>query len=240
MRGILLGGWLLVPVLMGAYHYGPGQRRMELDETQDALSAARKSVQAKNYELAVKQFSEALAAIPSDQVAETRRIRLERAKAQLLAHDLPSAYNDLTALLAELQEDKSTDPKLVADTQQAMANAQYYLTWLMRLEGQPRDVWEPEIEGSRQLYRMLAEQATAGGEKPEATSRQEDLEAAVRLARLDLSELQALPLPSQCKNCKSGNCNCKCKGKKISQNKGQSKSDARGASSGPPPDNHGN
>ena len=101
MRGILLGGWLLVPVLMGAYHYGPGQRRMELDQTQDALSAARKSVQAKHYDVAVKQFSEALAAIPSDQVAEARRIRLERAKAQLLEPDLTSAYNELTALLRD-------------------------------------------------------------------------------------------------------------------------------------------
>lgn len=240
MRGILLGGWLLVPVLMGAYHYGPGQRRMELDQTQDALSAARKSVQAKKYDVAVKQFSEALAAIPADQTTEARRIRLERAKAQLLEPDLTSAYNELTALFPELQADTSTDPKLLADAQQTMANAQYYLTWLMRLEGQPRDVWEPEIEGSRQLYRMLAEQATVTGDKQLAIGRQEDLESAVRLARLDLSELQALPLPSQCKNCKSGNCNCKCKGKKPSQNKKESKNDARGASSGPPPDNRGN
>ena len=57
MRGILLGGWLLVPVLMGAYHYGPGQRRMELDETQDALRAARSSVKAEDCATAVKRVA---------------------------------------------------------------------------------------------------------------------------------------------------------------------------------------
>ena len=41
----------------------------------------------------------------------------------------------------------------------ALASAKYYLTWLMRLEGKTRAEWEPEIDGSRQLYRLLAEKA---------------------------------------------------------------------------------
>jgi hypothetical protein len=78
-----------------------------------------------------------------------------------------------------------------------MANAQYYMTWLMRLEGLGRDAWEPEIESARQTYKLLAEQAEQRGDTPAAKTHQEDLESAIRLARLDLSELQGLPLPSQ-------------------------------------------
>jgi hypothetical protein len=107
----------------------------------------------------------------------------------------------------------------------------------MRLEGEPREVWEPEIEASRQTYRLLAEQALAADDTAAAEGNQEDLEAAIRLARMDLSELQALALPSQCKGCCSGQ--CKCKGKGKGKSKSQGEKDARGAGSGPPPDGRG-
>ena len=48
---------------------------------------------------------------------------------------------------------------LLADARGALANAQYYTTWLMRLEGLPREEWQPEIEASRQNYKLLAERA---------------------------------------------------------------------------------
>jgi hypothetical protein len=112
----------------------------------------------------------------------------------------------------------------------------------MRLEGAPRQQWEPEIEGSRQLYRLLAEKTLEQGDTQAASQHQKDLEAAIRLARLDLSQLQALPLPSQCKGCCAGQCQCigKCQCNKKGMNKAQGKKDARGASSGAPPDGKGN
>ena len=68
------------------------------------------------------------------------------------------------------------------------------MTWLMRLEGQTREKWAPEITAALQTFRLLAQQ----GEDPEFISlRKEDLESAVRLARMDIGELQGLPLPSQ-------------------------------------------
>jgi hypothetical protein len=244
MRGVFFAAWLLVPIMAGAYHYGPGQERLKLDQTADALSAARKNVQKENYAPAIELFSQALAELPSDRIADSRRIRIERAKAQLLVGRLPDAYNELAVLVPEMQEDPEADKKVLADAENAWANAKYYLTWLMRLEGRPRQEWEPEIEGSRQLYRLLAEQARDRKDEKAAVGYQEDLEAAIRLARLDLSELQALPLPSQCRGCKSGDCNCKgkgqCKGTGKTMQKREGKKDARGASSGPPPDKGGN
>jgi hypothetical protein len=67
----------------------------------------------------------------------------------------------------------------------------------MRLEGYQREDWEPEIEAARQNFSLLAEQAEAGGDAAGARRHEEDLESAVRLARMDLAELQGLPLPSQ-------------------------------------------
>ena len=61
----------------------------------------------------------------------------------------------------------------------------------------PATKWEPEIESARQNYRMLAETAEQSGQAEVADKQKENLEAAIRLARLDLGELQGLPLPNQ-------------------------------------------
>src|SRR5262249_43225614 len=110
---------------------------------------------------------------------------------------LPGAHEDLKGLVEELKEDPNAEAQVLAEARTALAGSQYYMTWLMRLEGQPREVWEPEIEAARQTYRLLAEQSAAKGDSGNAKKHQEDLESAIRLARMDLSELQGLPLPSQ-------------------------------------------
>jgi hypothetical protein len=215
-----------------------------LDETASLLSQARAHVLADEHAEATALFDEALAKLPSERESEGHRIRVERAKSQLLAGQLPAAYDDLAVLVSMLQEDSGTDPALLADARETQANAKYYLTWLMRLEGEPRSEWEPEIEASRQTYRLLAEQAADLSDDAAAKRHQENLEAAIRLARMDLSELQAIPLPCQCKGCSSGECQCRGKGngkgRGKTQNKQQGDEFARGASSGPPPDDGGN
>ena len=237
MRGVFLCFWLLVPAVVAAYHYGPGQQRMLLDDAAAHLKQADAQAAAEHWAEACESYDAALAAIPSDKIDAARRVRLERAKARMLAAQLPEAYDELVALSDDLSADKQAPAPLVAETRTAMANAQYYMTWLMRLEGRPRDDWEPVVDASRQNYRLLAEDAEAGGDTAAAEKHSEDLEAAIRLARMNLADLQALPLPSQCKKCKSGNCRCLCKKKSNRPKTG--KSDARGASSGPPPDDGG-
>ncbi len=69
----------------------------------------------------------------------------------------------------------------------------------MRVEGAARDEWMPVAEEARQHFRLLAESAT-----PElAAAAARNLEATLRLQRMDLSELQGLPLPKKCQGCKN-------------------------------------
>ncbi len=208
MRRLILLVWLLLPVAAGAYHYGPGQDHLADDRTaglvevaQAAASKAR-AVAAVEGDSAAKSlwmeadaaYAEALASVRNEHVELSRTLRLERAKAQMFASKLPDARRDLEQLLGELVEDASADPKLVAGAREALANAQYYNTWLMRLEGAPREEWEREIDASRQNYRLLAEQSA---DEADAKKAKESLESAIALARMDLEELQGLPLPSQ-------------------------------------------
>ena len=197
MRVLLVVGWLLIPVAAGLWHYGPGQEQMQLDAAAEVLARADQCVAAQDWTEAVNLYDEALKRLPAGKVVEQRRIRLEKCKAQLLAHQLPEAHAELRTLVEELQVEEGTPTDLLTEARATQAQSQYYMTWLMRLEGQPREVWEPEIEAARQTYRLLEEHAEASGDTQATRKNQEDLESAIRLARLDLNELQGLPIPSQ-------------------------------------------
>jgi len=210
MRKLVLFVWLLLPVAAAAYHYGPGQEQLRVDAAAAAAARARsaaelaRKVQADEGDLAAKKhwaeaeaaYTEALGALPGALSDEGRRLRLERAAAMMQVSKLPEARRELLALVDELESDGDVDPALLADARSTLGNAQYYTTWLLRLEGEPRDVWEPEIEAARQNYKLVAARADEAGDADRARVEGENLEAALRLARMDLTELQGLPLPS--------------------------------------------
>jgi hypothetical protein len=211
MRKLLIFLWLLLPVAALAYHYGPGQDRLLEDRAAEAaergMEAARDAralqtaegdlAAASHWAAAVEAFDEALASLPAERVVEARALRLERAKAQMLCSGLPEARRELQSLVEEMSADPLSDAARLADARGALGSAQYYTTWLMRLEGAPREEWEQEIESARQNFRLLAEEASGQDDEARAARAGEDLEAAIRLARMDLTELQGLPLPSQ-------------------------------------------
>ena len=197
MRKAILIVWLLLPILVGAYHYGPGQEQLKLDDAWRLIKKADQHAAEKHWSEAVEAYGEAQTILPNGQVHVGRRIRLERAKAQMFVAQLPAANAALQGLVEELQDDKSADAELLANARAALANSQYYKTWLMRLEGLPREQWGPEIDAARQTYKLLAEQTEAAGDKDLAERHKQDLESVIRLARMDLSDLQGLPLPSQ-------------------------------------------
>lgn len=236
MRVFLILCWLAIPFFAWAFHVGPGQEQLKLDKAGTLLTQARYATRQQDFGQAKLLYEQALAEIPNERSQDQYAVRLALAKTQLEADQLPEARVALDALLSEVEGDKEATPALVADVRTTLANAQYYMTWLMRLEGLPAEEWEPEIEASRQHFRLLAEQAQSAGNTDTLETRQNDLEAAIQLARLDLSDLQALKLPSQCKNCCSGQ--CQKPSRKQAKRQGQEKPGG-GANLGPLPDGSG-
>jgi hypothetical protein len=192
MRTFLLLSWMALPVAGVAYHYGPGQDRLVLDDVARIVATAESAVADEDWSGAVASYGEALAKLPEGHADTARILRLERAKAQMNAQELPSAAKDLESLVEELDRDPTAPAQLKKEGRRALANSQFYMTWLLRLEGKTRTEWEPQIEAARQNYRLLAE--TGDSTNPADC---EDLEAAIRLERLELEDLQGLPLPSQ-------------------------------------------
>jgi len=203
MRKFLIAGWLMLPIGAWAYHEGPGQEGVQLDSAEAELADARAAVAENDWAAAIEHYEKALEELPEldtpERRALARRVRLSRAKAMMNVDkpDLPGARDEFIAMLEEFEGNDEVSEDMLDETREAYANAQYYYTWLMRVEGYTREDWEPEIEESRQTYRLLAERARDRSLEAKADAYLESLEAAVQLARLDLEELQGLPLPSQ-------------------------------------------
>lgn len=195
MKNAILLVWLLLPFGGWIYHEGPGQELMKLDDVDEALRLADEAVRGEDWVAAITNYEAALQSLHPEKVTETRRIRLALNQARMMQKQLPKARVALTKLVDEMVADADADQTLLDEVRRAQACSQYYMTWLMRLEGYPREQWEPEIDAARQNYRLLAEHAEQRGEASKTC--REDLESAVRLARLDLEELQGIPLPSQ-------------------------------------------
>lgn len=197
MRKFALAIWLMLPILVGAYHYGPGQAQLKLDETTSLLEEADEHAKNERWKDAVASYENALALLPKGNDDVRQRVRLERAKAMMFCSELPAANSELVMLVDEMQQSEAADQTVLDEARAALANSQYYRTWLMRLEGLPRAEWEPEIDAARQTYKMLATKSVEDGDAQNAKRHQEDLESMIKLARMDLNDLQGLPLPSQ-------------------------------------------
>lgn len=190
-RRVLIGLWLLLPLAAAAWHLDVGHRHLAADRAAVAVAAARAAEARGDSRAAAEQYAAALAALPADDPA---RAPLEVAQAGRMvdAGDISGGIEALEGLVARLAD----GDRMLADAARAeLAAAHYHAAWRMRMEGAAPDEWLVEAEAARQHYRLLAE-TTA---QPEAAAR--NLEATVRLARMDLSELQGLKPPGACRNC---------------------------------------
>ncbi|NRB27431.1 MAG: hypothetical protein HRU37_07095 [Roseibacillus sp.] len=194
MKTLLITLWCLLPIGLAAFHFGPGQDLLKFDDTEAQLAQAREAVANEEWGEAVETYQDALAKLPRQEKQLAYQIRLETAKAMMLNKQLPTARQDLAKLVTDLDNDEAAPQKLRDAARSALANARYYMTYLMKLEGLPDTAWEPEIEAARQEYKLLA---TSAANSELAKRSADDLESAIRLARMDPAELYGLPIPSQ-------------------------------------------
>jgi len=185
--------WLCVPLLALAYHFGPGKELLSRDLLQDEIDAAYAHVEREEYADAVDALEALLQKLGSGDEALRLKVRLQLAQTRMFNSQLPQAHQELEQLVAELEEKSEADPGIVKDARTALASSQFFMTYLMKLEELPREHWEPEIEAARQELKLQVKRAKAKGE---ATNQiEKDLEAVIRLARADISDLQGRAIP---------------------------------------------
>ncbi|HUG68675.1 MAG TPA: hypothetical protein VMM76_13050 [Pirellulaceae bacterium] len=199
--------WILLPVGLAAWHFGPGQRLLHSDLAADQLKLGRRAETIGDWKTAAVSYSLANHQWPEDSVSARRRIRLAEANATINAGNLIVGQEQLESLISEMEEDEQADGDLLAAARHGLGTSCYYAAWMMRLEGAEADEWLQEAELARQQFRLLAETSDGGQQQQVAA---ENLEATIRLEQMDLRTLMAKPLP---KNCCS-NCNSLCQQKR--------------------------
>ena len=235
-KNLLIFLWALAPVALLAYHFGPGQAGLAREEARASIRAALNFEASEEWRQTIDAYNDALAALPDTETAKRQQLQLARANARIYVGELPEAMFEMEHLLDETA--KGNDSELESKVRSSLTSAQYYTGWLMRLELAEKKEWKEPLEKARQNFRLLAEQ-TAKTDAKASEDHQKNLEAVVRLARMDLSEVQALPLPKKCEGNK--NVCSKCRGQKKSNKPKdmKKKEDARGASVGKRPDGKG-
>lgn len=225
MRSLLTVAWLVIPVALLAYHYGPGQEKLARDRAARELKVAEAAEAKDDWKAAHAAYGRALQNLPEKDSEARLKARLAQSKTRMYFGELPEAAEEVDALLADAHKDAASQA-LKDEIRSTAGSMRYYLGWLMRLEGAETEEWTEQTEAARQEFRLLAEQSQARGDAGAAKGHQENLEASIRLARMDISELKGLPLPKQCQG--NGDCAGKCRKQKESRSKvGKKPGDAR-------------
>jgi hypothetical protein len=189
------------------------------------IAAARALEVSENWQGAFDAWTAALAALPPEKSGPRHQVRLAQARARMFTGELPEAIQDLETLLTDSQS-AGGDAALAREVRATLAGAQYYAGWLMRLESAPADEWLLPVESARQHFRLLAEQAPSG---EQAAAFEKNLEATIRLARMDLSELEGLPLPKFCSGCKNVSQKCRSQRESKCENPGEGEKEKKDA-----------
>ena len=200
-KKIWIAVWLALPLLLALLHFGPGRDWTAREKAAAQVRKARAAEKAEQWDAAVRYYKKALPLLPEKPSHLREDLRLALARAMIHHGELPEAITAMDLLLREMQ--KADRPsRRIAAVRTELARAQYFAAWLMRLEGAPPEEWILEADQARQNFRFLAEAAQKENSAA-ALTYQKDLEATIRLARMDLSELQGLPLPKECAACKN-------------------------------------
>jgi murein L,D-transpeptidase YcbB/YkuD len=196
-RKLFFALWLLAPVAVLAYHFGPGQKGVAHDKMAALLKEAEAARKSEDWNAAEEAYAAALKEVPADEKDTRARLELAKAEARIFDGETPEAIQDLQQALRTAQQEKVSED-LQNAMQAQLSAAHYYAAWLVRLENVSEEEWKIQCEQARQGFRYLAEKLKGGGDTASATQHQKNLESAIRLAQMDLNDLRALPLPKQC------------------------------------------
>ena len=196
MKKYLVLLWLLLPLPVVVLHFGRGQQWLARDKAHAFVKQAQIAEEKADWQQADQLYGAAAKCVTTESRDLKLRLELAQVRTRFRMGDAVAAIDGADKLL--------DDPAMAAmpadfqrESRELAGRIHYYAGWVMRLEGASRELWMEEAELSRQNFRLLAEQSSAQGAKEYSGKQQENLESAVQLQRLSLTELMARPLPKE-------------------------------------------
>ena len=203
--------WICFPVIIAVWYYRSGPEAFQYDLAGSLADQAYAAAVQGDYKNASELYLESQKALPAKDVKRHLQLRLAELQSRIRTEDILTGSEQLSEFLLDLPGD--VPEKLKQQVRSELAASYYHTSLLMRQEGAGSDEWLPIIQQARQQYRVLAETGTGN-------NNQQNLEAAIKLQRMDQSLIQGLPLPKKCpKNCND----LSQRKRKQRQNKGKQK-----------------
>ena len=199
MKRWLLLLWLLVPLPVIVWHFGPGQKWLARDQTHALISRAQQAETRKDWPTAEKLFQAAAGKLGASDPAVRLQLDVALVRARYNQGGAVEAIDGVDRILSDARFTRLPEAQQ-REARELAGRIHYYAAWVMRLEGAQKDLWMEEAELARQNYRLLTESSFEAGESIYAQTQQTNLESAVRLQRMSLTELMGRPLPEEGRN----------------------------------------
>lgn len=159
--------WLLVPVALLSYHFGPGQRELAWREAAAHRAVAAEHEQNQHWEQAIAAYGQAMSAVPTlegDANAATLardQLRLAQLRAAFQLGKLDDTLTDTRQFVEHVEATHGADSPLAFDARDFLGRVHYQAMIALRLESAEKQVWMKHWELSRQNFRFLAEHSQA-------------------------------------------------------------------------------
>lgn len=193
MKRYLALFWLMLPLPLVVLHFSHGQEWMSRDNARALVIRAEAAEKSGDWKAADEAYREAAALVGTGDPALKLRLDLAQTRTRFRTGAAVEAI-DLSEQLLNDPGMAAMPPEFRDEARELSGRIHYFAAWVMRLEGAGRELWMEQAELARQSYRLLVEHPAATGE---GETRRRDLESAVQLQRLSLTELMARPLPKE-------------------------------------------
>jgi hypothetical protein len=196
MKRLFLFFWLLAPLPVVVWHYGPGQKWLSRDQAHSLIKRAQNLESAKNWTEAETLYREAAGKVRNTDPGVKTQLDIAMVRTRYRQGGAVDAIDGIDALISDPKfSQQSAD--LQREARELAGRIHYHAAWVMRLEGAQKDLWMEEAELSRQNFRLLSEETLSAGKTNYSSLQQTNLESAVRLQRMGLVDLMAKPLPEE-------------------------------------------
>lgn len=196
MKRLFLFLWLLLPLPLLVWHFGPGQKWLARDRAHTLIQRAQQFEAEKKWSDAETLYREALDKVRHTEAHLKTQLDLALVRARYRQGGAVEAIDGIDALITDAKFGQQPEA-LRREARELAGRIHYHAAWVMRLEGAQKDLWMEEAELARQNFRMLSEETLAAGRTNYSSLQQTNLESAVRLQRMGLVELMARPLPEE-------------------------------------------
>lgn len=155
--------WLLIPVGLVSYHFGPGQKAVAYRTAQAHLHEAEAFEGDGHWDEAIDQYDKAVVALPAadDQQAELivarDQLRLAQIRDRFRLGRLAESITSLDLLAADVERTQGPNSPLAYDVRDFLGRVHFQAMIALRLESADEAVWKRHWELSRQNFRFLAE-----------------------------------------------------------------------------------